>query len=124
MIFNEEASWNWKEKKDERQDVQLPIFTQTLQIQRNKNDFEEIEPVTPDTSPISPVPWRNASPSSSSSLISPQKRGFKSLQEVYEQCESCQLEVIKPTHFEEAVQLEEWRHAMKEELRMIEKNQT
>lgn len=45
----------------------------------------------------------------------------KSLAEIYERCN---LAAIEPSIFKEAVKYEHWRNAMKEELRMIEKNKT
>ena len=48
-------------------------------------------------------------------------RGTKTLADVYDMCNLAQME---PTSYLEAAQSESWRSAMKEELAMIEKNQT
>lgn len=54
----------------------------------------------------------------------------KSLSEIYETCseaelcERCLIAVHEPGSFEQAAQEKEWQLAMKEEIRMIEKNQT
>ena len=48
-------------------------------------------------------------------------RGYRSLEDIYARCNVVALE---PNSCYEALQSENWRKAMKEELRMIEKNGT
>ena len=48
-------------------------------------------------------------------------RGTRSLEDIYARCN---VAVIKPTEFQEAMQDKKWLLAMEEELSMIEKNHT
>ena len=48
-------------------------------------------------------------------------RGTRPLSEIYQRCNSA---VLEPTSFEDAIKVEEWNQAMKEEITAIEKNKT
>ena len=46
-------------------------------------------------------------------------RGTRSLTNIYERCS---IAILEPTNYEEAAKLVDWRNAMEEELKMINKN--
>ena len=49
------------------------------------------------------------------------KRGFRSLSDIYA---TCNLALLEPADYREALKDEGWKAAMKAEIRMIEKNKT
>ena len=72
-----------------------------------------------------PTNSSSTSPNSSSNSDSSDEtppRNFRSLTEIYNS--TFALFISDPTTFEEAVKKEEWRKAMKEEIKSIEKNET
>ena len=90
--------------------MQIPVELDTPQNQ--------VTDPTP-TSSLSASP--NSSSNSDSSYETP-PRNFRSLTEIYNS--TFALFISDPTTFEEAVKKEEWRKAMKEEIKSIEKNET
>ena len=109
VMFDERASWNWETNKGETQ-MQIPAELDTPQNQVT-------DPAPTNSSSTSP----NSSSNSDSSDETP-PRNFRSLTEIYNS--TFALFISDPTTFEEAVKKEEWRKAMKEEIKSIEKNET
>jgi len=112
VVFKEEASWNWNTQKEGS--IYVPITNIALEkdkvinesnvFQAEEND-EEIH-VEIDTGPhdFDHTPLK-----------------YKSIAEVYERCNVC---IIEPETFEEAVKDDSWQKAMNNEIAMIEKNDT
>ncbi|KAE8721974.1 hypothetical protein F3Y22_tig00014728pilonHSYRG00066 [Hibiscus syriacus] len=109
MIFNEDASWSWEENTG---DVKFEIAS--------KEAVPHIEVLQP-PSPNMSSPPTSSSASSNSSISSddetPQKK-FKNFAEIYASTQA--LFVADPTIFKEAIDKEEWRIAMKEEIAAIQ----
>jgi hypothetical protein len=51
-------------------------------------------------------------------------RGSRTLIDIYARSEECNLSIVEPSSFEQAQHHEHWREAMKQEMKMIEKNST
>ena len=113
VLFQEDASWDWKGKKVQ---VQVPNFYEETESQENEEDHVEVP------QQMSPIASPQSTPSSSSSLSpSSSPRRMKSLSDVYASCNFC---VVEPESFEEAIKEETWKKAMEEEIYVIEKNKT
>lgn len=112
VIFNEKASWDWKQKV-----VQGPNLEMEEEVENQEDEGEVVggspQQVTPIGSP--------QSQSSGSSSPSTTPIRMRELSEVYASCNFC---VMEPENFEEAVQDEAWKKAMVEEINVIEKNST
>ena len=104
--FNESAAWNWQEEMEEKGNIIV------LQLQSEGLEQQEREAL--DSTTIT------SSQSTSTSTNSPPRK-TRPLQEIYE---TCNFAIIEPESFEAAAKQEEWRHAIEEEIRMIEKNNT
>ncbi|RVW58020.1 Retrovirus-related Pol polyprotein from transposon RE1 [Vitis vinifera] len=85
---------------------------------RAKKHFNFITSRIPRSVPLSPS---IESPTSSSSSPSSTPRKMRSLTDVYERCNLC---IVEPQSFEEAIKDEDWRKAMEKEIDVIEKNET
>ncbi|BBH07457.1 BURP domain-containing protein [Prunus dulcis] len=115
VVFNEKARWDWNENKVQEMPYAL------VQEQREILGEHQEEEATPQT-PAATGNNSNAEPVSPnySSSESPPLR-TRSLNDIYE---TCNFSGIEPESFEEAQKHEVWVKAMKDEIRMIEKNQT
>ncbi|KAM1012444.1 hypothetical protein ACFX15_041792 [Malus domestica] len=117
VVFDETISWNWKQNSEKSiaiTDIQDQYRTvsdfsiQEVTEVENSNQMEEqdrdVSETVEITSPYdhTPVKWRNIS-------------------DILAQCNLC---IVEPEKYEEAAQDEAWIKAMKEELSMIEKNET
>lgn len=124
VVFDEEAGWSW-ERREVNNNVQQTIGFDGSEEESN----EQVNAHTPSTpsTPSSQNSWSSSSPSPSSSLSSSSSnsgpRRYRSLTDVYEACDFALL-VTDPTKFEEAEKEVEWKSAMNEEIRSIEKNET
>ena len=102
--FNEDSAWNWeKTEEDPNQPTPRPILIQEQQRDDDIIDQQEVDIVDDETYDHTPV------------------RGTRSLANIYARCN---LVVFEPAGYEEAAKDPKWIEAMKEELRMIQKNQT
>ena len=111
MIFYENGAWTWSEEK--AQDL---TFFKGGERQKEKEDNILSTP------PASPR-QQHLSPSSSSGSSSPPTRRYRSLHEIYQNCDVAYI-AYEPQKYEEAVKDRVWRKAMDEEINMIEKNKT
>ena len=109
--FDESASWNWNEEKVEKKSI---IFTPT-----REEANEEATQDTPGTPPTIPPSQDDSSQDDSSLHSSP--RRVRSLVDIYE---TCNFVTVEPESFEVAVKEENWRNAMEEEIKKIERNKT
>ena len=120
VVFNEEASWDWNaqqecsvsvplteivsEKEEGSNDTVVKQAEHSVENELLTEDNEERSVVDTGTQDIDHTPLR-----------------YKSLTEIYERCNIC---IIEPETFEEAVKDAAWQKAMEAELEMIEKNET
>ncbi|CAL8990800.1 unnamed protein product [Prunus brigantina] len=120
VVFNEEASWDWKaqqecsvsvplteivfEKEKESNDIDVRQAEHTVDNEVLLEDSEEESVVDTRTQDIDHTPLK-----------------VKSLTEIYERCNIC---IIELETFEEAIKDASWQKAMETELEMIEKNDT
>ncbi|CAA0825713.1 cysteine-rich RLK (RECEPTOR-like protein kinase) 8 [Striga hermonthica] len=115
--FDENAAWNWEKEKVEYQNIMVPT-------RRRQNTIPEEHEAEGSQSPPAPQPssQRTTTPSTEeqSSPESPPRK-VQTLREIYE---TCNFDTMEPESFEAAVKEKEWVKAMKEEIRMIEKNKT
>ena len=95
--FDESARWNWD--KDEVETGSDLIVKDINHLEQGDN---EVDPNLEEDDEIA-------------------FRGTRSISDIYERCNSALLE---PANYTQAVVSDHWRVAMKEELRMIEKNNT
>lgn len=138
VIFEEDKVWNW-----EKQDIatnQLVSHLETVKnIQRSSRQHAKTGPETTpqeDTSESETSTPRTGKIIWEESEDSPGvMRKTKSLNDIYSRAveieelsnqveEFCCLSMGEPTCFEEAVENRDWRLAMEEEIRMINKNNT
>ena len=124
--FDENALWNWKksmvgQRPSSTFQHQISKPTQQENVHVNNDDSSSSESDLDVTIPYSgssgssPSSQRDSSSSSSESPI----RKIKLFFEVYERCN---LVIIEPKKFHEASKHDEWISTMKEEIKMIEKN--
>ncbi|CAL5370298.1 unnamed protein product [Camellia sinensis] len=113
VLFDEKASFDWKEKKVQDQSIAFNEELESLQV----------EDVATLDSPqrLSPIASSQSSPSSSSSSPSSTPRNIRSLSDVYARCNLC---IVEPENFEEAIKDEAWKKAIEDEIHVIEKNKT
>ncbi|BBG99019.1 BURP domain-containing protein, partial [Prunus dulcis] len=120
VVFNEEASWDWNaqqecsvsvplteivsEKEEGSNDTVVKQAEHSVENEVLLEDNEERSVVDTGTQDIDHTPLK-----------------YKSLTEIYERCNIC---IIEPETFEEAIKDAAWQKAMEAELEMIEKNET
>ncbi|KAL0312604.1 UNVERIFIED_CONTAM: Retrovirus-related Pol polyprotein from transposon RE1 [Sesamum radiatum] len=108
--------WNWDEEKVERQTVMIPKETPPQQEEEEgtgQTDMERRNQQAPG-SPRRP-------PQSEETEEETPPRRTKLLSDIYE---TCNFVMMEPESFEAAAKHEVWVQAMKEEIKMIEKNDT
>ncbi|GKU96667.1 hypothetical protein SLEP1_g9878 [Rubroshorea leprosula] len=118
VIFDENNSWNWNEKKS-------PGFVLV-------DGILEVDPIMTEgemgegQSSSTPNSGSRSCPSSPETPPAPRKaRRVRSLVEIYEQTQRCQMaHVEEPSCFEEAMENKKWCKAMDEEMEALERNQT
>lgn len=124
--FDEEGSWKWQISQNENYNF-FPLLEEFLGT--DSSACEIVEVTTPQvSSQVSHVDQGDLS-SPSSSERPPRMR---SIAELYEETEEinedstlfCLFADIEPMCFEEAIQYEEWRMAMNEEITAINRNET
>ncbi|CAL2255037.1 unnamed protein product [Prunus armeniaca] len=114
VIFNEESSWDWNAQKESS--ISIPL---TDVVAENGKEIDEAYGVQTEMAEENEAEHTEA-------VTGPQEfdhtpRKFKSIAEVYERCNVC---IIEPESFEEAVKDDSWQKAMENEIHMIEKNDT
>ena len=111
--IDEDQAWNWENDEAtsveaEHQFVEHPIHTQGVQ-----NVQDEVHEDTVNEEP------EEENGEEDNDEVPP--RGFRSLEDIYAHCNLASLE---PENYFEALKSDAWRHAMEEELQMIEKSDT
>ncbi|CAL9019344.1 unnamed protein product [Prunus brigantina] len=115
VVFNEEASWDWNAQKESS--FSIPLTTAVVEkgkkIDESHGAQAKISEISEEEEHTEVV--------TGSHDFDHTPRKYKSIAEVYERCNVC---IIKPESFEEAVKDDSWQKAMKNEIEMIEKNNT
>lgn len=111
---NEASNWDWRKEK-EYEDEEVPT------------DLAIPMPIISPPKPTDP-PYRSTSDDEEEEEEGPSQRRYRNLQDIYETTPEihmvCLLADGENIAFVEAVKDEKWRHAMDEEIKSIEKNQT
>ncbi|KAB2622242.1 hypothetical protein D8674_024424 [Pyrus ussuriensis x Pyrus communis] len=125
VIFDENGRWDWEKHKVKVVYIPLSaVGSSDLDRIDELSEFHEQEgsdgsQVQAGSSPVAAIG------ESSNSLVSSQYDNtplrYRNLSEIYERCRLC---IVEPESFDEAAQDEAWKKAMKDEMNMIEKNQT
>ena len=98
VLFDEKASFDWKEKKVQDQSIAINKESKSLQVE----DVAALE--SPQR--VSPIASSQSSPSSSSSSPSSPPRNIRSLSDVYARCNLC---IVELENFEETIKDEAWK---------------
>ena len=120
VVFNEDACWDWNDQKEKTVNIQFIEVSEAKQGHEGSScDFE-----TP--CEVRDVPSSSTDISDQGRVTGPQDIDhtplkYKSIAEIYEKCNMC---IVKPESFEEAEKDDSWKKAMKDEILMIEKNDT
>ena len=119
VIFDEKAAWNWEEGKILKKTILVNELQTKAPVETGNGSTSTSSPQdSPRSVPLSPS---TESPTSSSSSSSSTPRKLRSLSDVYKRCNLC---IVEPQSFEEAIKDEDWRKAMEKEIDVIEKNET
>lgn len=124
VVFNENAGWNWKQR-DSCDSIQQNIVGTDCSeedVTVPSNDQQSSSPPTP-LSSSNHSSSSSSSPSSSSSSDDSAPRKYRTLVDLYANCNFA-LMAADPTSFDEAKDEVEWQNAMNEEIRSIQKNET
>ena len=116
VIFNEKACWDWNENKV--QELPYAILPRQQQEVQRQQQEEEVIPQSPTSSAA------NSGVGPSSPILSSPESPPLRTRRISDLYENCNFSGIEPGSFEEAEKEEVWLNAMKEEMRMIEKNKT
>lgn len=129
VIFNEDASWNWKSKVVKYVNISGSYEDQSVHYDEGNTSMNEVE--DDDTNGFlqdqnDQVNADSITLSSQGTCTGPHECDytplrFKSLNEVYERCNLC---IVEPESFQEAARDETWKMAMSTKIEMIEKNST
>ncbi|KAM1496365.1 hypothetical protein ACFXTO_030979 [Malus domestica] len=125
VIFDEHGRWDWEKHKVK--EVCIPLSAiESSEVDKIDEMSESHEQEGSDGSQIQAGSSTvTAIGESSSSRVSAQYDDtplrYRNLSEIYERCHLC---IVEPESFDEAAQDEAWKKAMKDEMNMIEKNQT
>ncbi|KAI5324560.1 hypothetical protein L3X38_033633 [Prunus dulcis] len=120
VIFSENVCWDWNAKKETSVNILLTGIREEAQGEEGSScKFE-------DQLEVNEVPSLNTEISDQERVTGPQDVDhtplkYKSIAEIYEKCNMC---IIEPESFEEAARDDSWKKAMKDEITMIEKNNT
>ena len=115
VVFDEKASWDWKEKQVQDQVISFDVEPKNEQNEDYDDDEapNQMSPIaSPRSFPSSPSSSSSASPNSTS-------RKMRNLNDVYASCNFC---AVEPEKFEEAIKEEVWKKAMEDEISVIKKN--
>ena len=123
VVFNEEASWNWNAQKEEYISVSLTDIATGKEKEAGESSETqaEISEVDNEIPENDGVDTEGHSENTGPQDVDHTPLKYKSIAEVYERCNLC---IIEPETFEEAVKDKSWQKAMENEIAMIEKNST
>ncbi|CAL9026855.1 unnamed protein product [Prunus brigantina] len=120
VVFNEEASWDWKAQQECSVSVPLTEIVSEKEKESNDTAVRQAEH-TVDNEVLLEDSEEESMVGTGTQDIDHTSLKFKSLTEIYERCNIC---IIEPETFEEALKDASWQKAMETELEMIEKNDT
>ncbi|KAM1461179.1 hypothetical protein ACFX11_045561 [Malus domestica] len=122
--FDENASWEWE--NTDKSEIQVPMIieNQMADCSEGQNQVEVREPrqfldTSTQVEDVVASLSENVFESSQTTDHTPQK--WRSVNEIMAQCNMC---IVEPENYEDAILDESWENAMKSELEMIEKNNT
>ncbi|KAI5321217.1 hypothetical protein L3X38_030288 [Prunus dulcis] len=123
VVFNEDASCDWNTQQESS--VSVPL---TEMVSEKEEEINDTTLMQAKNSAANDVLLEDSEEESTgidhtqgAHDIDHTPLKYKSLTEVYERCNIC---IIEPETFEEAIRDESWKKAMEIELEMIEKNDT
>ncbi|CAL8999580.1 unnamed protein product [Prunus brigantina] len=121
VVFNEDASWDWNAQQECSVSVPLTKMVSEKQEEINDTTVMQAESSVANDVLLEDSEEESAGIDTGAHDIDHTPLKYKSLTEVYERCNIC---IIEPETFEEAIKDASWKMAMDSELEMIEKNDT
>jgi hypothetical protein len=125
VIFSEDRAWNWERKLMNQNRLSLNLEGGEVE---GENSVEHLAAAHPDNiehyhqnSTVGELAENIDSDNSQQSSPSSTPKKLKTLQDIYARCHMC---IIEPENYQEAFGDKAWQEAMKEELEVIEKNNT
>jgi len=125
VIFSEDRAWNWERKLMNQNHLSLNLEGGEVE---GENSAEHLAAAQPDNikhchqnSTVEELAENVDSDNSQQSSPSFTPVKLKTLQDIYARCHMC---IIEPENYQEAFGDKAWQEAMKEELEVIEKNNT
>jgi hypothetical protein len=125
VIFSEDRAWNWERNVMNQNHLSLNIEGGEIE---GVNSVENLAATQPDNiehchqnSTAGELAENIDSDNSQQSSPSSTPVKLKTLQDIYARCHMC---IIEPENYQEAFGDKAWQEAMKEELEVIEKNNT
>jgi cell pole-organizing protein PopZ len=125
VIFSEDRSWNWERNLMNQNHLSLNLEGDEVE---GENSEEHTATAQPDNvehchpnSTAGELAENISSDNSQQSTPSSTPVKLKTLEDIYAMCHMC---IIEPKNYQEAFRDKAWQEAMKEELEMIEKNNT
>jgi hypothetical protein len=125
VIFSEDKAWNWKGKLMNQIHLSFNHEGGIIEGENLEEHTSEIQPDNVEHCNQNPVVEESAkkidSVNSQQSSPSSTPVKLKTLEDIYARCHMC---IIEPENYQEAAGDKAWQEAMKEELEVIEKNNT
>jgi hypothetical protein len=125
VIFSEDRAWNWERNLMNQNHLSLNLEGGEVE---SENFVEDLAAAQPDNiehchqkSTVGELAENIDSDNSQQSSPSSTPVKLKTLQDIYARCHMC---IIEPENYQEAFGDKAWQKAMKEELEVIEKNNT
>ncbi|KAK9111245.1 hypothetical protein Scep_018764 [Stephania cephalantha] len=119
VVFDENTSWKWSEDQVQH-NILAPLAAEIFANEEHEPTLSS-STTTPSTS--TSTPSRNSSTTLEESSDETPPARYRSLTDIYASCQFA-LTVSDPINYGEAAEKEEWRKAMEEEMKAIEKNET
>ncbi|KAK9118982.1 hypothetical protein Scep_017075 [Stephania cephalantha] len=119
VVFDENTCWKWSEDQVQH-NILAPLAAEIFANEEHEPTLSS-SATTPSTS--TSTPSRNSSTTLEESSDETPPTRYRSLTDIYASCQFA-LTVSDPSNYKEAAEKEEWRKAMEEEMKAIEKNET
>nr|XP_028952455.1 uncharacterized protein LOC114822291 [Malus domestica] len=123
VVFDEEACWDWNAQKESSVSIQFTELSEEEQRHEENvcDDDTHCEISEEHVVSSSGPEICDQRGVTDSQHVDHTPLKYRSVAEIYEKCNLC---IIEPECFEEAVKDESWQKAMEDEISMIEKNNT
>ncbi|KAK9157521.1 hypothetical protein Scep_004095 [Stephania cephalantha] len=119
VVFDENTCWKWSEDQVQH-NILAPLAAEIFANEEHEPTLSS-SATTPSTS--TSTPSRNSSTTLEESSDETPPTRYRSLTDIYASCQFA-LTVSDPINYGDAAEKEEWRKAMEEEMKTIEKNET